>query len=108
MKFSELAKCFSVLDNQRREFRHLIKAMVDEGTVVKIRGGRYSLPDEMNLIAGTLQGNPKGYGFLVPDDPDEQDIYIGPRNMAEAMHLDRVMVRVESRRRFERPEGRVI
>ena len=102
MKFSELAKCLSIPDAQRREFRHLIKLMVSKGTVIKIRGGRYSLLDKINIITGTLQGNPNGSGFLTPDDPEEQDIYIAPRNMAGAMHLDRIMVRVALRKKFER------
>ena len=29
MKFSELAECFAVSDTQRREFRNLVKTMVN-------------------------------------------------------------------------------
>ncbi len=108
MKFSELMKTLSIPEAQRREFRGLLKEMVHEGSVLKMRGGRYGLPDEMNLVSGVLQGHPDGYGFVVRDD-DEQDIYVGRRKMGGAMHQDRVMVRVESHSRgFDRPEGRII
>ena len=108
LKFSELAKNFRVPDAQRRELRTLIKEMAIQGIVVKTRGGRYSLPDEMNLVAGVIKGHTKGYGFLVSDTPQIEDIYIRPRNIGEAMHLDRVLVRIESNNRFERPEGKII
>ncbi|MEC7641223.1 MAG: ribonuclease R [Nitrospinota bacterium] len=107
MKMSELIKKLSVPDDQRREFRSIIKEMTTEGSLIKIRGGRYGLPEEMNLVSGTLEGHTNGFGFLVSDLPD--DIYINRRNMGEAMHRDRVVVRVESHGRFDdRLEGKVI
>ncbi|MBI4382414.1 MAG: ribonuclease R [Nitrospinae bacterium] len=107
MKISELAKCLAIPDVQRAEFRNYVKDMTEEGSLIRIRGGRYGLPDEMSLVSGTIQGHPDGYGFLVCDKPGP-DIYIGRKNMENAMHLDRVMARVESRREKDRLYGRVI
>jgi ribonuclease R len=108
MKFSELAKLFSIPDTQRKEFRSYMKRMVAEGSLVKLRGGRYGLPDEMSLVSGILQGHPDGYGFLVVEDKND-DIYIPTKKMGTAMHLDQVMVRIEGQKKgFSRQEGRVI
>ena len=108
LKFSELMSILRVPDNQRREFRAQLKEMAAEGSVVKLRGGRYGLPDEMNLIPGTLSGHPDGYGFVVTED-DSEDIYIGRQKLGGAMHNDHVLVRVESRvHRFGRAEGRIV
>ncbi len=108
MKFSELAKLFSIPDVQRREFRSYMKRMAADGSLVKIRGGRYGLPDEMNLVSGILQGHPDGYGFLVVEGHDD-DIYIPGKKMGTAMHLDRVMARIEGQKKgFARQEGRII
>lgn len=106
MKIGELAKCLSIPESQRREFRQWIKHMADEGSLIKIRGGRFGLPDAMNLVSGTLQGHANGFGFLVTDSPGP-DLYISRSHMGGAMHRDRVMARVE-RRGKEKPEGRVI
>ena len=95
VKFSELMSLLSVPENQRREFRAQLKEMASEGSVVKLRGGRYGLPDEMNLIPGTLSGHPDGYGFVITED-DSEDIYIGRQKLGGAMHNDHVLVRVES------------
>ncbi|CAI2717795.1 ribonuclease R [Nitrospina watsonii] len=108
MKFSELMKTLGIPETQRREFRHLIKDLANEGSVVKLRGGRYGLPDEMSLVSGQLHGHPDGYGFLIREG-DEPDIYISRQKMGGAMHQDKIVVRIESQYRgFSRPEGRVI
>ena len=108
MKFSELMSLLSIPEKQRREFRAQLKEMASEGSVVKLRGGRYGLPDEMNLIPGVLSGHPDGYGFVITED-DSEDIYIGRHKLGGAMHNDHVLVRIESRvHRFGRQEGRIV
>mgnify|MGYP001436192141 FL=1 len=109
MKISELSKHLGVTDAEHREFRNRIKEMSTQGTLVKIRGGRYGLPDEMNLITGKLHGHPNGFGFVIPDKHhDTNDVFIHRKSMNEAMHQDHVLVRVESEKEPGRPEGRVI
>ena len=109
LKIAEMVKHLSIPDVQRREFRNRIKGMVETGSLVKIRGGRYGLPDQMNLVSGVLKGHPNGFGFVVRDKPSgENDIFISRNRMGEAMHLDHVTVRIESGRDPSRPEGRVI
>jgi len=109
MKISELSKHLGVTDAEHREFRNRIKEMSTQGTLVKIRGGRYGLPDEMNLITGKLHGHPNGFGFVIPDKHhDTNDVFIHRKSMNEAMHQDHVLVRVESKKEPGRPEGRVI
>ena len=109
MKISELSKHLGVTDAEHREFRNRIKEMSTQGTLVKIRGGRYGLPDEMNLITGKLHGHTNGFGFVIPDKHhDTNDVFIHRKSMNEAMHQDHVLVRVESEKEPGRPEGRVI
>ena len=109
MKISELSKQFGITDAEHREFRNRIKDMAAQGSLVKIRGGRYGLPDEMNLITGTLHGHPNGFGFVIPDKHhDTNDVFVHRKSMNEAMHQDHVVVRVESEKEPGRPEGRVI
>jgi len=97
--------------NERATFRRQLKALVAAGELLQVRGNRYGLPDKMDLVVGRLTTNPGGFGFVVPDQPDPDaerpDIYIPAANLSEAMHGDRVVVRVE--RRTERgAEGRII
>ena len=108
LKFSELMRALKVPEPQRREFRARLKELVEQGALVKLRGGRYGLADEMSLVSGMLKGHPDGYGFLITGT-DEPDLYIGRKQMNGAMHQDQVVVRVEKGRSgWGKPEGRVI
>lgn len=110
LKLAELMKALAITEPRRREFRSLLKSLVAEGRLVKLRGGRFGMPDEMNLVSGTLKCHPGGFGFVVTEPPGEEpDIYIGKTWMEDAMHGDRVTVRIESYHKGpDKPEGRVI
>ncbi len=64
----------------------------------------------MDLYVGRLQTHPAGYGFVAPERPLEGggDIYISGPLMNDAMHGDRVVVRIERIKEGGRAEGRVI
>ena len=55
----------------RRELKKVLRGLIAEGEVVKIRGARVGLPSRMNLVAGRLQCSPAGYGFVVPEERRE-------------------------------------
>src|ERR1700747_646295 len=64
-----------------------------------------------NLISGRIVAHRDGYGFLVADKPHprvEGDLFIGRDAMADAMHGDRVLARVERRKADGRAEGRIV
>jgi len=105
----ELTKVFCVPADKRSAFKARIRRMVSEGVLVKVRGGRYGLAAKMNLVTGTLQCHPDGFGFVIPEKTGEpgiveSDVFIGRRRFSGAMHNDTVVARVEGGKR----EGRVI
>ncbi len=67
----------------------LLNALVKSGEITQIKGNRYTLPRERNLFEGRLTVTQKGFGFVITDD-DSEDIFIGRRSMADAIHGDRV------------------
>ena len=92
---------------QRQRAKALFKDLAKEGKIARIRGNRYGLPSKMNLVIGRLKCHPDGYGFVISEKEGEEDIFISPKNLREAMHGDRVLTRVESVRKKGR-EGSVI
>jgi ribonuclease R len=107
----DLMRMLRIPRDERASFRRRLKALVASGELLQVRGNRYGLPEKMDLVVGRLSTNPGGFGFVVPDqsEPDhgKKDIYIAAANLSEAMHGDRVVVRVE--RQTERgAEGRII
>jgi ribonuclease R len=103
----DILRLLNVEKEGRQRVRELLRDLAEEGRVVKIRGNRYGLPEKMNLVVGRIKCHPDGYGFVIPETPGEEDVFLSPRNLGEAMHGDRVVARVESVRRKGK-EGRVI
>jgi len=103
----EILQHFGLKKERRRSVRERLRDLADEGKVVKIRGNRYGLLAKMNLVAGRVRCHPDGYGFVIPEKEGEEDLFIGPRNLKEAMHGDRVVARIESVRKKGK-EGRII
>jgi ribonuclease R len=107
----DLMRMLRIPRDERASFRRRLKALVSSGDLLQVRGNRYGLPDKMDLVVGRLSTNPGGFGFVVADQSEPEhgrkDIYIAAANLSEAMHGDRVVVRVE--RHTERgAEGRII
>jgi ribonuclease R len=103
----EIFRRLNLQKEGRQRAKELVRDLADEGRIVRIRGNRYGLPLKMNLVVGRVKCHPDGYGFVIPEGEGEEDIFISPKNLKEAMHGDRVVVRVESIRRKGR-EGKVI
>lgn len=82
-------------------------AMARDGQLVRNRRGSYGLPQKMQLVQGRVSGHPDGYGFLVPDE-GEEDLFLSPRQMRQCFHGDRVVARIIGKDRRGRLEGSVV
>jgi len=94
----ELLQRLKIPREQRATVTRLLKELAGSGALVQTRGNRFGLPDRMNLIVGRITTHPRGFGFVVPDRPLEEvtgDVYVAGSNLNQAMHGDRVIVRIE-------------
>jgi ribonuclease R len=91
----------------RTAFREQLERLEAEGVLYSVQRQRYAAPEKINLTVGRLQTTRGGAGFLIPEDRS-RDVYIPMQALNTALDGDRVVVRVESRPRGDRPEGRVI
>src|SRR5262245_20665550 len=104
-----LIQHFGVAVEERPAFREVIRAMVARGKLVLLHGTRYALPQRLDTLAGVVRRHADGYGFVVLDDEQEDDIYLPRHAMQGVMHGDHVLVRLETRQRYgERRSGRVV
>ncbi|MBI4667071.1 MAG: ribonuclease R [Nitrospinae bacterium] len=92
---------------ERSRYRKKIRDLVHSGVIVRLKGDLYGLPEEMNLVTGRVQGSADGFGFLIPDDKTQPDVFLSPRALSGAMNGDKVVARVESGR-GAKPSGQVI
>lgn len=108
LKIRELARALRVSDRAYSDFRRLIRRMVRDGDLVKLRRSRYGIPSEHNLVVGRISIQTSGYGLLAPEDGGA-DIFIGARYMKRARHGDRALVRLTRRAQgSDRAEGELV
>lgn len=93
----ELAQEFGLKGKEIKAFYKVLDDMEKKGTIIKTRNERYGLIDKMNLVVGKIDGNEKGFGFLIPDDKTKDDIYIPGEEMNGALHGDRVVIRLKAK-----------
>lgn len=109
LTINEMMQAFQVENSMKKEMLKILNELENEGSIIFTRAQRYGIPEKMNLIIGTLDGNQKGYAFLRPDDKNINDIFISPVDMNGSMHGDRVIVRpMKSADQVKSPEGKVI
>jgi ribonuclease R len=109
----EIAETLGYPAAQGNEVRRALHDLEQSGAIARIRKNRYVLPDEADLVTGTLSVHEAGYAFLTDEKPGQRDLFIAAENTRTAMHGDRVVARIirpveMSRARRPRAEGRVI
>ena len=107
MAFSELAAALDIAPHELDFFDRRLRAMERDGQLVRNRRDAYLLPAKADLIKGRVEGHPDGFGFLRRDDGGP-DIFLGPKEMREVLHGDRVIVRIAGQDRRGRPEGKLV
>ena len=107
-----LARSMGIREAEYAGFRDAVKDLMRSGRVVLGGGNAVMLPQASGFVVGTYRGNPRGFGFVVPESPDEHgDLYIPPGESRGALTGDIVRARVLRRgRRGGRMlyEGRVV
>src|SRR5947208_868353 len=108
----ELLQVLKIPREERPAFKRRLRSLVSAGELIEIRGHRFGLPNRMNLVVGRVSTNPRGFAFVDAESPDAEgpsSIFIAGGNLNQAMHGDRVVVRVEhTRGDGDRAEGRIV
>jgi ribonuclease R len=103
----ELVRQLRVGKEGREAFRLLLRDLVSDGNLRRLKGSRYALAREKRLMEGKLHGHRDGYGFVIPPDGSGPDVYVRKRFMNGALHRDRVQVQVTQEKGGGRSEGKI-
>ena len=109
MLLEEIIQELDTSKDMQEEIKKVVKSLEEEGKIIKTRTNRYALPERLGLIIGKIQGSHKGFGFLIPDNKDYEDIFISPSDLNGAIHGDKVIVRpMKDTTNLKKQEGKVI
>jgi ribonuclease R len=82
---------------QEQELQRQLSQLDRSGHIARIKGNRFIIPQEADLIPGRIQITRGGRGFLTPDDPTMKEIGIAAEATGTALHEDHVLVRLDVR-----------
>ena len=103
----ELEQMLHIAAPDREAFAKRIGAMERDGEIMRNRRNAICVVAKLDLVRGRVHGHPDGFGFLVRDDGGA-DLFLGPKEMREVMHGDRVVARISGADRRGRPEGKIV
>ena len=109
MKAKEIAGIFMVPKNKYNNFKSILDKLEKEYKIQKNRKNKYSIIDENKYIEGTYRGNEKGYGFVIPENEEMEDIFIPRGNNNNALNEDIVVAEiVKESEDGKRKEGKIV
>jgi ribonuclease R len=82
-----------------------VNQLVEEAVLIESSKHELTLIENTNFVVGRLIVKPRGFGFLVPNDPSKNDVYIGKNDINEALNNDIVLVHIEKFGYGVRQEG---
>jgi len=109
LKADAILKAFGLKGQRMRSLLvDKLLAMVRSGQILENRLGEYCLTAKLDLITGTVSGHRDGFGFVIRDDGESDDVYLSAREMRPLFHGDRVAIRVTGKDRRGRAEGELV
>lgn len=112
MSDEELVRFFQLEGKEIGTFIGQLDEMYEGGQVFKTKRDKYVLSGTLGIVTGTLQKHKKGFGFVIPADPEQAelggDIFVSEENMHWAMNGDLVAVKLlKGQGAHKRREGAV-
>lgn len=111
MKLRGLARAMGIARHEYGRFHDAVKGLTKAGRIVIGQGDAITLQAATGLIEGVYRANPRGFGFVVPEDPTVHgDLFIPPGEALDAITGDVVRAQVVRRKKDGRMslEGRIV
>lgn len=116
MGLEELCAIFDIQPNEYKAFKKTLRMMESEGLIVKTKKDRYKIANGAKatgnydgLVIGTLEVHQRGFGFLIPDEEGQKDVFIPASAMRDAMNGDKVAVKVTREDKNDKKrEGQIV
>ncbi|MBR4943708.1 MAG: ribonuclease R [Clostridia bacterium] len=90
---NEILKILQIPYREKNRLLDLLQKLCDEGEIFQNDGGKYGTIAQLDLIKGVINGNERGFAFLIPDDKEVygQDFFIPHKSLHGALHGDTVL-----------------
>ena len=91
---TDICKTLGIPYREKNRLLPLLEGLVEKGKLFVADGDKYGTIEQLGLIKGTINGNERGFAFLIPDDTETypQDFFIPHKALHGALHGDRVLI----------------
>ncbi len=107
LNYKQVAAKLNLTDQESREV--ILSILKDEkGLFQEVERGKFQLKELKTFITGVVDMTNDGSGYVIPDDEFEEDIFIAPRKLRNALHGDTVKVYAYAKSKGRKKEGEVV
>lgn len=110
--YKQLVKELGLKGESREELDVLLDRLVDRGELIEARSGHFiATRASREYTVGRLNMHREGFGFVMPEHPVpglKGDVYVSRDSAKEAMHGDRVLVRIARIESDGRADGEIV
>ncbi|MEZ4818343.1 MAG: ribonuclease R [Bdellovibrionota bacterium] len=111
LSFAQICKKLAAEGKQKDQIKKQLKALTKTGQIYRRKDKKFvaSQPtDHEEIVMGQIEIHEKGFGFVIREDGQGDDIFIPGKYLNGAAHHERVKVKVISNPTGKKSEGRVI
>lgn len=93
-------------DGLKKEILFILAELQDKGDLLEVETGKFKLKPKHSYMEGIIDITSGGAAYILSES-NEDDIYIAPRNVKNALNGDRVKIYLHARHKNKRLEGEV-
>jgi len=109
LNYKQVAAKLNLDDNETREaILAILRQETKRGVLSEPERGKFKLNELKTYVTGRVDMTADGSAFIVSEDEFENDIFIGPRKLRNALHKDLVKVYVYAKSKGRKKEGEVV
>ncbi len=109
LNYKQVAAKLNLNDDETREaVLDILKLETKKGVLSEPEKGKFRLNELKTYVTGRVDMTADGSAFIVNEEEFENDIFIAPRKLRNALHKDIVKVYVYAKSKGKRKEGEVV
>lgn len=108
LNYKQVSASLNIPDKETRQvILEILREEAGRGTIKEVSPGKFRIRDLKTYITGIVDMTSTGSAYVVSEDVDE-DIFVAPRKLRNALHGDKVKVFVYARQSGRQKEGEVV
>jgi ribonuclease R len=109
LNYKQVASKLNLHDDETRSLiLEVLKEESRKGILQEPEKGKFILKQLKTFVTGKVDMTSDGSAYIVSDDEFEEDIYVAPRKLRNALHGDIVKVYVYAKNRGRKKDGEVV